>query len=112
MAKSILLDEYGTPILKTSNRILASGYSHSAASLTKPVFKGWEWNGGSPDDDIVANLPIIRQRSRQLTMDAPIIAGLYRTMTTHVVGDGLKPEPTPDAEFLGMDESDIKKFKA
>ena len=104
---------HAKPILKNNNnRILASGYSHSAASLTKPVFKGWNWTGGSPDDDIVANLPIIRQRSRQLTMDAPIISGLYKTLTTNTVGDGLRPEPTPDADFLGMSPDDVKNWKA
>jgi lambda family phage portal protein len=112
MGKVVLLDEYGKPISRTSNKILASGYSNSAASLSKPVFKGWNWTGGSPDDDIVANLPIIRQRSRQLTMEAPIIAGLYRTLATNVIGDGLRPEPTPDADYLGMKPDDIKEWKA
>jgi capsid protein len=110
--KVVLLDEYGNPISKTNNKFLASGYSHSAASLTKPVFKGWNWTGGSPDDDIVANLPVIRQRSRQLTMEAPIIAGLYKTLTINTVGDGLRPEPTPDADFLGMSEEDVKNWKS
>ncbi|MDR1704863.1 MAG: phage portal protein [Clostridiales bacterium] len=90
----------------------ASGYSNSAASLTKPVFKGWSWTGGSPDDDIIANLPVIRQRSRQLTMEAPVIAGLYKTLTTNCVGDGLRPEPAPDVEFLGMSPEDASKFKS
>ena len=112
MKKAALLDQYGRPISMVNNRYLASGYSHAAASLSKPVFKGWSWSGGSPDDDIVANLPIIRQRSRQLTMEAPVIKGLYKTMTTNVVGDGLKPEPTPDAEFLGMDMDAVKKWKS
>jgi lambda family phage portal protein len=111
LKKTVLLDEYGRPISKATNRYLASGYSHAAASVTKPVFKGWNWSGGSPDDDIVTNLPIIRQRSRQLTMEAPVIAGLYKTLTNNVIGDGLRPEPTPDAEYLGMSPEDVKKFK-
>jgi len=110
---SVILDAQGKPFLKSkANRVLASGYSFAGASLTKPVFKGWEWTGGSPDDDIVANLPIIRQRSRQLTMEAPVINGLYKTLTTNVVGDGLRPEPTPDAEFFGWDAEYTKKWKA
>jgi len=109
---SVLLDAHGKPILKSNaNRILASGYSNAAASLLKPVFKGWEWQGADPDSDIVQHLPIIRQRSRQLSMEAPIIAGLYKTLTTNVIGDGLRPEPTPDAEYLGMTTDDVKKFK-
>jgi len=111
LKKPVLLDEYGNPMTKRSNRVLASGYSNAAASLEKKVFKGWNWTGGSPDDDIVANLPIIRQRSRQLTMEAPVIAGLYKTLTTNTVGDGLRPEPTPDAEFLGMSPEDVKTWK-
>ena len=111
MNKPVLLNQYGKPISRTNNRVLASGYSHSAASLTKPVFKGWEWKGGSPDDDIIANLPIIRQRSRQLSMDAPIIAGLYETLATYTVGTGLVPEPVPDADFLQMSQDDVRKWK-
>jgi len=107
-----LLDQHGKPFPKKSNRILASGYSYAGASLTKPVFKGWNWTGGSPDDDIVANLPIIRQRSRQLTMEAPVINGAYKTLTTNVVGDGLRPEPTPDAEYFGWSPEYTKKWKS
>ena len=110
---SLLLDSQGKPFAKSnSKRILASGYSNAAASLTKPVFKGWNWQGADPDSDIIQHLPIIRQRSRQLSMEAPVIAGLYRTLTTNVIGDGLRPEPTPDAEYLGMPAEEVKKFKS
>lgn len=105
------MDQYGKPILRTRSKILVSGYSNAGASLIKPVFKGWNWEGGAPDDDIITNLPIIRQRSRQLSMEAPVIAGLYRTLKNNAVGDGLKPEPTPDAEYLGMDQDDVKNWK-
>jgi lambda family phage portal protein len=44
-------------------------------------------------------------------MEAPVIAGLYRTLTSNVIGDGLRPEPTPDAEYLGMESDDVKRFK-
>jgi len=110
--RNIILDEYGNPIVKNNNRYYASGYSNAGASILKPVFKDWNWKGGSPDDDIVTNLPILRQRSRQLTMESPVINGLYKTMTTNVVGDGLRPEPTPDAEYFGWTPEYTKKWKA
>ena len=107
-----MLDYQGNPIPKSqANRILASGYSNGGASLTKTAFMGWNWEGADPDSDIVQHLSILRQRSRQLSMDAPIIAGLYRTLTTNVIGDGLRPEPTPDAEYLGMTAEGVKQFK-
>jgi lambda family phage portal protein len=113
--EGVLLDKNGKPFPQSNsriNKIFASGYSYAGASLTKPVFKGWNWTGGSPDDDIVANLPIMRQRSRQLTMESAVINGIYKTLTTNVVGDGLRPEPTPDAEYFGWSPEYTKKWKA
>lgn len=116
MNSRVIVDAYGNPIKKRrpSPRVdfRNSGYGNAGASLTKNVFKGWEWRGGSPDDDIVQNLPIIRQRSRQLSMESPIIAGLYKTLTTNCIGDGLRPEPTPDAEFLEMTPESARRWKA
>jgi lambda family phage portal protein len=109
--KSVILDKNGKPFSR-QNRILASGYSSAAASLKKPVFKGWEWQGADPDSDIVQHLPVIRQRSRQLSMEAPIVAGLYKTLTTNVVGDGLRPEPVPDIDFLKMSSDAAKLWKS
>jgi len=110
--KNTILDQYGRPLSLGRNRVLASGYSSAAASLTKPVFKGWDWQGADPDSDIVQHLPIIRQRSRQLTMEAPVVAGIYKTLTTHVVGNGLHPEPVPDAEYLRMTPEAVKLWKS
>lgn len=112
MKKVTILDQYGNPVSMKANRVLASGYSSAAASLTKPVFKGWEWQGADPDSDIVQHLPVIRQRSRQLSMEAPVVAGLYKTLTTNVVGDGLRPEPVPDVEFLKMTPDAAKLWKS
>ena len=109
--KAVLVDQYGKPFSGTNNRILASGFSNAAASLAKPVFKGWNWRGADPDSDIIQHLPVIRQRSRQLSMEAPIIAGLYKTLATNVIGDGLRPEPTPDAGYLNMSPDGVKQFK-
>ena len=113
MNKPVLLDSKGKPILRIQkNSILASGYGSAAASLTRPVYKGWEWQGADPDSDIVQHLPIIRQRSRQLSMEAPIVAGLYKTLTTNVVGDGLRPEPVPDIDFLKINPDAAKLWKS
>ena len=112
MGKIQLLDQYGKPFSKKTNRVLASGYSSAAGSLTKQVYKGWEWQGADPDSDIVQHLSVIRQRSRQLSMEAPIVAGLYKTLTTNVVGDGLRPEPVPDIDFLQMTPEAVKVWKS
>lgn len=79
-----------------------SGYSHSGASMRKKSLLGWLFNGGSPDDDIGANLDIIRQRSRDMYMGIPLATGAIKTIRTNVVGSGLRLKATPDAELLGL----------
>ena len=89
-----------------------SGFSHSNANASKPSMRGWNWRGGSPDDDIVANLPVLRQMSRQLEYDSSIVDGLFNTRTTLAIGKGLIPEPIPDVEYLGWTPEQAKRFKA
>lgn len=109
-----LLDKNGQPFQYTgesSNRIVNSGLSNGAASLKNPSLGEWNWWGGSPDDDIVQHLPIVRQRCRDLALNAPIISGLVNTITINVVGQGLIPEPVLDTEFLGMTPEQGMKWK-
>ena len=113
--KGQLLDEYGRPILRTNNKILASGYSNAAASLTKPIFKGWEYRGGSADDDIVANVQIMRERCRMVAMEDPVFSGTIDTLCDYTIGTGLVPQAVPDEDYLreaGISDSVINKFKS
>lgn len=79
-----------------------SGYSHHGASGTKKTMIGWSHSSGSADDDITANLDVLRSRSRDLYMGNPIAAGALKTDKTNVVGSGLKLNPRIDAKFLGL----------
>lgn len=107
-----ILDMYGREISGSrSARYFNGGLSNGAASLNDPSLFNWEWHGGSPDDDIVQNLDIVRQRTRDLSLNAPIVNGLINTLTTNVVGQGLIPEPTPDAELLGMSQEESAGWK-
>jgi lambda family phage portal protein len=87
------------------------GLGNGAASLDNASLQGWNWWGGSPDDDITAHLDVVRQRCRDLSLNAPVVAGIINTMSTNVVGRGLIPEPTPDEEFLGMSDEDATRWK-
>jgi len=110
MNTAVILDMYGKP-LKRSGKFYNTGYSNGAASLDDPSVLGWPWYGGSPDDDIVQHLPVIRQRCRDLAMNAPVVAGMINTINTNVVGQGLIPEPTPDTELLGMSREEAAAWK-
>jgi len=94
---------------RTRLKILNAGYSDHGASQTKKSLLGFLGNSISADDDIVRNLDTLRQRSRSLYMGgSPIATGALKTISTNVVGAGLRLNPNIDYEFLGMtaDEAD------
>ena len=86
------------------NRIQNSGYGSYGASRSKKSLKGWPDAGGSAHEDIHDNLQTLRTRSRDLAMGAPLANGALKTYRTNVIGSGLTPKPTIDAEALGMTE--------
>ena len=85
-------------------QVLNSGYGNYGANRTKGSTKGWMDGGGSSREDIEDNLPVLRQRSRDLYMGAPLATGAVKTYRTSVIGEGLSLKPKIDAERLGLTE--------
>ena len=104
----------GNPIFgrKRSSVIDWQGYANAAASLTDPSLKSWSTPPGSPLDDIDSNVPLIRQRTRDLYYNTPIVAGAVNLVVANVVGRGLKPIPTPDTERLGWSNQQAADWKS
>lgn len=92
-------------------RILNSGYGNYGASTFKKSLKGWIFAGGSHREDIEDNLPVLRQRSRDLYMGVPIANGAVKTMRTNVVGRGLHLKPKVDREVLGITAAQAQKLE-
>lgn len=92
-------------------RVLNSGYSNHGASKTKKSLLGWNYRGGSPDDDITENLDVLRQRSRDLYMGAPLATGALKAFRANVVGFGLRLKAQIDAEFLGMSDEEADRWE-
>jgi lambda family phage portal protein len=112
MNTATILDMSGKPITRrTHPQFYNGGLGNGAADINNASMKGWQWWGGSPDDDITDHLDVVRQRCRDLALNAPVVAGMLNTITTNVVGRGLIPEPTPDTEILGMDKDEAKTWK-
>lgn len=85
-------------------RITNLGYSHYGANTSKRGLVGWLFGGGSPVEDIDANLSTLRQRSRDLYMGVPLATGALKTLRTNVVGFGLQLKAQPDADTLGISQ--------
>ena len=78
------------------------GYGSTGASTTKRAFKGFRAMSGSPREDIDLNNYTLRQRGRLMYMGAPIATSAVKTHRTNTIGLGLKLNPRPDIEFLGL----------
>ena len=78
------------------------GYGSAGASTARRATKGFLARSGSPREDIDFNNYTLRQRGRLLYMGNPVAASGIKTHRTNTVGLGLKPNPRPDAKFLGL----------
>lgn len=98
---------YGpTGVLLPERSAVATGYSNYGANQTKTSMAGWISQGGSPDEDIIQNLQILRERSRDCWMGIPLGAGAIETLVTNVIGPGLEHNPNVDGDALGLTEEE------
>jgi lambda family phage portal protein len=88
--------------VRTVKEFVNSGYSEGGASRSKKALKGWTANSKTPQEDIDNNLNLLRQRSRDLSMNAPIATSAIKTSRTNVIGAGLKLKSKIDFNFLGL----------
>lgn len=91
--------------------LINKGYSEAGASFTRNALKGMRPNSGSPTEDIDDNNSTLRQRSRMLTMAAPVAVSAIKTNRTNVVGNGLQLKSTIDYDLLGMTQEQAEKWQ-
>ncbi len=91
--------------------VIDSGYSEGGASGRKKSMKGWRTIASGAKDDIDLNLTILRARSRDLYMNAPIATSALRTNKTNIIGPGLRLKARIDAEFLKMTDEDADQWE-
>ncbi|MBR4153389.1 MAG: phage portal protein [Selenomonadaceae bacterium] len=79
-----------------------SGYSEGGASLNKKTLKNWMPRHLSAISDIENHLNLLRNRSFDLATNSPLGAAIINTLTTGVIGQGLRLFPRPRFNELGM----------
>lgn len=77
---------------------LLGGYT--GASKSRRQTQTWNPIGGSGDNVTLDDLPVLRDRSRDLLRNAPLAVGAVSTVVTNVIGTGLKPQSHIDREIL------------
>jgi len=89
---------------------LAGGYN--GARLNKSTLSSWNPGTGSAVSDTIADLPMLRSRSREQMRDAPVAIGAINTACSNIVGTGLAVSPALPAAMLGMSQEQADRWQA
>lgn len=95
--------------------VVASGYAGSSWNSANPRNKnliGWEYSGGSADADSLPYADDLRAQSRDLYRNNPLAGSAIRTMTSGVVGTGIRPQAQADAELLQISDDEAAEFNS
>lgn len=80
--------------------------SYIGASTLRRQTKSWMTTSGDADADTILDLFQLRMRSRDLVRNCPLATGAINTVTTNVVGSGLKLKCRVDRQYLGISDDD------
>ena len=80
--------------------IAAGGYS--GGKRDRRATRNWRPRQTSVNEELSADLPDLRSRSRDLARNVPIATGAINTVVTSVVGDGLMLQSQVDRDALGL----------
>lgn len=92
---------------------MAVANAYDGASKTRRALKEWSTFGNDADTDILADLPTLRERSRDLVRNNPLATGAIKTKVTSVIGTGLRLQSRIDREILPLtdDQADAWESK-
>ena len=93
---------------RQASKIAFSAYEGAGRNRLR---SSWLPGGGSADQDLLSELPALRERSRDLNRNNGDAAGITTTMTTNVIGTGIKPQSRVDRESLGIDDKTAEEFQ-
>lgn len=95
----------------TAQQFVNSGYSHGGASTSATWAKHYRAESLSPKSDIEENRKLLRERARDLAMNAPLAAAAISSTRTSCIGTGLVPKPKIDYEFLGISREEATRLQ-
>lgn len=90
--------------------MLAVAGGFTGASTSRRGLSAWRTTKNSADADLLPDLPILRERARDLCRNNPLAGGAISSTVTSVVGTGLSARPQVDADFLGMTPEEAKEW--
>ena len=85
----------------------ALAYAEDSGYITpnsnRKAMKGTSARDLSPNQDTAPKIRSSRALSRDMYMSTPVMVAALRRMNDNIVGVGLIPQPSPDADYLKLD---------
>jgi len=91
---------------------LALAGSYVGASKQRRSLSHYAPSHGDADSDLLWDLSILRERSRDLIRNNPLALGALNTVCTNVVGTGLKLQSRIDRDFLNLSDDEADDLEA
>lgn len=85
---------------------------YAGASRSKRSLSGWPTRQGSPDADLLPDLTLLAERSRDLARNSPLACGAINTVVTNVVGTGLKLQARINRTILNLTDEQADAWEA
>ena len=70
------------------------------------LYANWLASSGSADSDLLNELKVLRERSRDLNRNDAHASGITNTITTNTVGTGIVPQSRINAKNIGIEDQD------
>ena len=90
-----------------ARNIIRGGNSYTGAT-NKRSMQDWATNNNDANSATLNDLPILRERCRDLYNNTPAARGAISTINTNVIGTGLILRSTPDIEVLGITDEEAQ----
>lgn len=91
--------------------LAAAGGGYNAARRDRASMATASTFGGSPESDVITDLPALRAASREAERNHPVGTAAIGTTVSHSVGSGLSCNPAINAAFLRLTEQQQKAWQ-
>ncbi len=95
-----------------ARQFMALTGAYTGALLGRRVLGSWANMPQDADSALLPDLPLLRERSRDLIRNNPIAAGAINTAVTNVIGTGLKLQARPDRQILNMNDEKADQWES
>jgi lambda family phage portal protein len=94
-----------------ARQVLALSGGYNAARRDRASMTNAVMYGGSPESDVIADLPTLRAESRDAERNQPAATSVINTTTSHAVGTGLSCNPRINAKVLKLSDEAAQEWQ-